>query len=99
MSRVRECKYPGASIAEREQRIDLAVNRIVRACGRNKGAVKALLSTPCKYRPGSVDKVAVMVMRHQLGVSVFLDGDAEMSRPVPDRPVVMGKGVKRIRLV
>lgn len=88
-----------AAASEHDRRITLGIARIRSACRQGKKAVKALLSTPCNYRPGSVDKIAVMAMRKELGLEVFHEGDLEMQRELPQRPVVMGQGRARMELV
>lgn len=64
-----------ATIADR---VSKSVARIRGAARVDRAAVKSLLATPCGYRPGSIDKLAVMITRHEMGLPVQIEGDADV---------------------
>lgn len=74
------------------QRIDRAYKRIMDATRgrskarqeRNEREVMEVLASPCKYRPGSTDKIAVLMARYELGLWLHFEGDAHshITKPV-----------------
>lgn len=79
----------------RDQQIDAALSLICQARQQDHAQVREILSGPCKYQPGTVDKVAVMAMRWHIGLPMFVEGDAVEPRGDLGRDVIKAVDVRK----